>query len=253
VNAWKHSVQQRRPTLRVAKIQTEMQKKKERKSMHQNITSNPALAIAGLFIVASMASIPAQANVIPFTFNLTGSGSTPTGSTPTTLSITSHETGSFITGNPGLNAAWNPLTYTANEVIDLNTGLLNGTFSIVFADSSTLFGNVALDVSEVISPTGNGSFSGGLTFTGGTGEFAGATGSASGAGVGNDVSGNGTIDAPAVPEPAPIALTAIGIAAVLFRRIRKASRAETLRRASSYCAQLSSWASPMRSPSGPRM
>ncbi|MGH9345180.1 MAG: PEP-CTERM sorting domain-containing protein [Terriglobia bacterium] len=191
--------------------------------MHKNITSNPALAVAGLFMAASMASIPAQADLIPFTFNLTGIGSTTTGSTATTLSITSNETGSLLSDNPGWNAAWNPLTYTANEVVDLNTGLLNGTFSIAFADSSTIFGDVALDVAEVISPTGDGSFSGTLTFTGGTGEFAGATGSAAGTGLANNVSGSGTIDAPGVPEPAPIALTAIGIAAVLFRRIRKQS------------------------------
>lgn len=220
--------------------------------MHQNITSNPALTIAGLFIVASMASIPAQANSIPFTFNLTGNGSTPTSSTPTTLSITSHETGSFLTSNPGLNAALNPLTYTANEVIDLNTGLLNGTFNIVFADSSTLFGNVALDVSEAISPTGDGSFSGGLTFTGGTGGFAGTTGSASGAGVGNDASGNGTIDAPAIPEPAPMALTAIGIAAVLFSGFESNPRRDVEESLFVLRSSESSWASPMRSPSGPR-
>jgi hypothetical protein len=34
---------------------------------------------------------------------------------------------------------------------------------------------------------------------------------------------------------------------------RPRTRLVTLRHLSSYCAQLSSWASPMRSPSGPRM
>lgn len=166
-------------------------------------------------------STPVKADSIAITYSLTGMG-TVVGSTATTLTLVGQFSGSVLSGNPSLNAAWNPVSYSDQSVADLTTGLLNGTFNMLFANGDTLSGNVFEDVSAIIaSPTQTGPFTQTLTFTGGTGEFAGATGSASGSGlVGTTlgtVSGSGTINAPAVPEPAPAALLFAGLALVIVR------------------------------------
>jgi hypothetical protein len=60
-----------------------------------------------------------------------------------------------------------------------------------------------------------GAFTQAFTFTGGTGEFAGATGSLSGAGVAGPAgraSGSGTINTSPVPEPASAMLFLSGMA-----------------------------------------
>ena len=107
-------------------------------------------------------------------------------------------------------------------MLDLTTNLLNGTFSLVVADGDTLFGNVSEDQAVPdTSPTGTGPFPQTLIFTGGTGEFAGATGSVSGTGflgsIRFTVSGSGTLNAPAVPEPAPAALLLGGLVLISVR------------------------------------
>lgn len=183
-----------------------------------------ALAITILATLCALA-ILAHANSISITYSLFGG---PTG-TPvlagTTLTLDGLFTGSVLSGDPGLDAAWNPVTYQDHSVIDLTTGILNGNFSIMFANSDTLFGDVIEDVSAVVA-TGTGPYTQAWTFTGGTGEFAGATGSASGTGfagsTGGPVSGSGVIDAPAVPEPASVVLFIGGLAflGVTRRRLR---------------------------------
>jgi hypothetical protein len=57
-------------------------------------------------------------------------------------------------------------------VIDLTTGLLNGTFTMTFANEDVLTGNLLEDVSQVI-PTGgtSGMFTQTFTFTGGPAHF----------------------------------------------------------------------------------
>ena len=75
-------------------------------------------------------------------------------------------------GRSGINAALNPVTGQDHDVIDLTTGILDGSVSFMFANGETLFGNqhvVGLDTSSQTQM---------LTFSGGTGEFANATGSA---------------------------------------------------------------------------
>jgi hypothetical protein len=136
----------------------------------------------------------------------------------TTLIVDGVFTGSVLSGDPSLNAVWNPVTYSDHSVINLITGLLNGTFTMTFANGNMLLGNLFEDVSQV-NPTGGtgGAFTQRFTFTGGTSAFAGATGSLSGAGVagiGGSASGSGTVNAPAVPEPASAALLLSGMAVI---------------------------------------
>jgi hypothetical protein len=174
-------------------------------------------ALAALAIMAS--AVPAKANSIPVTYSLAGTG-TVVDATDSTLTLEAAAVGSVLSANAGLNTAWNPVTYSDEAVLDLNTGLLNGSFTFSFADGATLSGNVFEDNTAVLaSPTQTGPFTQTLTFTGGTGEFGGATGSFSGQGfvgaTGFTVSGSGTIDASAVPEPSSIMLLLSGLTLII--------------------------------------
>ena len=181
-----------------------------------------------LLLCASLvASVPARAGTINITYNLTGMG-TVTGMTSTTLDLTGLFTGSFNQWNPAVNALWNPVTYTDVSQANLLTGLLNGTFSISFANGEMLSGTLGEDVSAIInSPTGTGPFTQTLTFTAGTGEFAGVSGSASGTGfvgeVTGTVSGSGTLTAPGLitPEPGSIASMLGGLTFIALRYRRR--------------------------------
>ena len=91
---------------------------------------------------------------------------------------------------------------------------------MTFANSDTLFGNILEDVSAVLA-TNTGPYTGTLTFTGGTGEFVGSTGSASIGGVigatSSTVVGSGTVTAAGVspaPEPSSLALFGTGLLAL---------------------------------------
>src|SRR4051794_30852275 len=168
--------------------------------MKQSIATYAAWAA---FLVILVLADPARAATIGFTYNLTGNAQVVDG-TATTLTLDAMATGSIVSNDLALNNAWNPVIYSDESVLDLNTGLLNGTFTIFFADGATLTGTLFEDDSAVLqSPTETGPFPQTLTFTGGTKEFAAATGFASGTGfVGVDefsVSGAGTLNAPAVP------------------------------------------------------
>jgi hypothetical protein len=181
------------------------------------------IAATALFSVLALA-IPARANSIAITYSLSGMG-TVVDSTDTTLTLVGQFSGSVLSGDPVLNAVWNPVTYTDHSVANLTTGLLNGNFSFVFTNGDTLSGNVFENVSAIVaSPDGTGAFTQTLTFTGGTGAFAGATGSVSGNGfVGTTigtVSGTGTLITAAVPEPASAALLLCGLALIIGRRLR---------------------------------
>ncbi|HEY6987751.1 MAG TPA: PEP-CTERM sorting domain-containing protein [Bryobacteraceae bacterium] len=178
-----------------------------------------AFSITILATLCSLA-IPAHASSIAITYSLIGGPIGPPVVAGTTLILDGLFTGSILSNDPGLNAAWNPVTYSDHSVADLTTGILNGTFNIVFANGDTLFGNVFEDVSAVVA-TGTGPYTQTLTFTGGTGDFAGATGSASGAGsTEGPVSGSGILNAPAVPEPASVALLLGGLTLIRLRRSR---------------------------------
>jgi hypothetical protein len=179
-----------------------------------------ATFLLGTWLVAS---VPARSATIDITYSLTGMG-TVTGMTSTTLDLTGAFTGSIDQANPAENAVWNPVAYADVSQANLLTGLLNGTFSITFANGEMLSGMVAENVSAIISsPDGTGPFTQTLTFTAGTGEFADVSGSASGSGfvgaVTGTVSGSGTLTAPGLvtPEPGSIALVFGGMVFLAFR------------------------------------
>lgn len=175
------------------------------------------LAITLLTLTASV--IPVQASSIPITYTLGGTG-TVVASTDTTLTLQADAIGSFLTGDSTLNASWNPVTYSDLSVLDFNTGVLNGTFTFSFDNGETLVGNVFEDDSVIdASPSQTGPFPQTLTFTGGTGEFAGATGSLSGEGLLGttdfSVSGSGSLNVAATPEPASGTLFLCGLALLI--------------------------------------
>jgi hypothetical protein len=194
------------------------------------LTSSRTGYAACTLMISSIASVSAQAGAIGITYTFAGSPTGPPVMSGTTLILDGLFTGSILSGNPALNALWNPVTYSDHSVIDLTTGLLNGTFTMTFANADTLSGNVFEDVSALAATGGIGPFTQTFTFTGGTGEFAGATGSVSGEGAssstGSMTSGIGTLTADGVgaPEPASVALilggllVMVGIRSATFRR-----------------------------------
>ena len=166
-----------------------------------------------ILALGCLAGLRAHAATIAVTYSFTGGPAGPEVPVGTTLTVDHFSTGSVLSDSPSLNAIWNPVTYSSHDVIDLTTGLLNGTFTMTFADGDTLSGNLFVDLSQAFV-NGTGPTPQTFTFTGGTGIFAGASGSFSGsgglAGNGFAISGSGTINAPAVPEPASGALLILG-------------------------------------------
>src|SRR5579864_3870493 len=137
--------------------------------------------LLGMWLVAS---VPARAGTISITYSLSATGMpTVTGMTSTSLDLTGTSTGSVDQWNPVVNAVWNPVTYTDNSVLNLVTGLLNGTFNMTFHNGDVLSGLVFEDDSMVNPATATGPLTQILTFTAGTGEFAGVSGFTSGGGL----------------------------------------------------------------------
>ena len=192
---------------------------------------------AACLLIACIASVSAQADTISISYSLSGGPTGPPVVSGTTLILDGLFTGSVLSGNPSLNAVWNPVTYRDHSVADLTTGLLNGTFGITFANGDILSGKLFEDVSAVIATGGIGPFTQTFTFTGGTGEFAGASGSASGGGIGTSTgtttSGSGILNAAGVstPEPASVALIFGGLLIVVAsrKRVRQRTLSETQR------------------------
>ena len=128
-------------------------------------------------------------------------------------------TGSVFSNNPTLNGVLNPFTLLSHDVVDFAGLTLNGASTITFADGSMLFGHQFVDFANPLLPET-------LTFTGGTGQFASATGFFSGQSMLFDdgeftVSGSGTINAPAIaPEPASFALIISGLFGIAVSRKR---------------------------------
>lgn len=181
------------------------------------------IAAAALFGVLAMVH-PAQASSIPITYGFAGVG-TVNSATDTTLTLDVTALGSITSGNPALNAAWNPVTFTEQCVLDLTTGFLTGNFTMSLEDGDTLTGTDFEDDSATLTtPDGTGPFTQTLTFTDGTGAFAGATGSVSGSGfiglTSFTDSGSGTVNTAAAPEPASAAFLLGGLALIVTARLR---------------------------------
>jgi hypothetical protein len=187
----------------------------------QTIGAKAAVTTACLLMLGSIASISAQAAMIGIAYSFAGAPTAPPVLIGTILTLNGHATGSVLSGNPSLNAIWNPVTFNTHDVVDITTGLNNGSFSMTFANGDTLAGNLFEDDSAVVA-TNTGPFTQTLTFTGGTGEFAGATGSVSGGGLvgstGFTASGRGTVNAPAIPEPASVVLIFGGLLVMVASR-----------------------------------
>ncbi len=173
---------------------------------------------AQLCIVMIACGLHASAATIAVNYSLAGAATGIPAATATTLTFDSLSIVSVISGSPNLNAAWNPVTAMDHNVVDFTTGLNNATVVWTFSDGGKLFGTLLENVSQ-LDQMGVGPFTQTFTFTGGTREFAGATAVLSGTGVGTTTgftsSGSGTINAPAIPEPASVALFLGGLAVLL--------------------------------------
>jgi hypothetical protein len=185
------------------------------------------LAVLSAFIFGSVCTL-AKADSIDISYSLTGTG-TVVDATDTTLTLDTEASGSITASSATLNAAWNPVSYSELCVLDLTTNLLQGNFTITLQNGDTLTGTDLEDDSVIdASPTQTGPFTQILTFTGGTGEFAGATGSVSGNGfLGTTdftVSGSGTVNTSAVPEPAAATLILGGLGLIFAGVRRRPSR-----------------------------
>jgi hypothetical protein len=169
---------------------------------YATLFSIAATTLCGLISLA----VPAQAATIAITYSYAGTATGPGVISGTTLTVEHLLSGSILSANLVLNAALNPVTSQDHDVIDLTTGILDVSVSFIFANGERLFGNqhvVGIDASSQMQT---------LTFSGGTGEFANATGSATGTGQITDegyiASGSGVINTSAtVPEPASTRLS----------------------------------------------
>ncbi len=186
-------------------------------------------------VIAAIASISAQAGTIGITYSNAGDLTGDPVLNGTILTLDALANGSILSGIPALNTIWNPVTFHTHDFLDLTTGLDNGIFSINFANGDILSGNLFEVDSAALLATNTGSFTQKLTFTGGTGKFAGASGSASGLGLvgatGFTTSGSGTLTAAGVstPEPASVALIFGGLLMMVASRkmVRQLTRSET--------------------------
>ncbi len=187
-----------------------------------------SILIAGAsLLIASIASISAQAGTIGITYSNAGALTGDPVLNGTILTLDALANGSIRSGNPALNAVWNPVTFHTHDFLDITTGLDNGTVRITFANGDILSGNLFESDSAALLTTNVGPFTQILTFTGGTGEFAGASGSVSGVGLvapdgGFTTSGSGTLTAAGVsaPEPASAALILGGLLVMAAGRKR---------------------------------
>jgi len=185
------------------------------KGEHMKYSTLLSIATTTLCALISLA-VPAQAATIAITYTYAGTATGPGVISGMTLTIEHLLSGSILSEDPGLNAALNPVTGQDHDVIDLTTGILDGSVSFMFANGETLFGNqhvVGLDTSSQTQM---------LTFSGGTGEFANATGSALGtASLTSDgyiVSGSGIINtSAAVPEPASATFFCAGLTLLMIK------------------------------------
>lgn len=181
------------------------------------------LPLATLTLAA--AAVPVHATIIPVTYSLSGTANV-VGSTATALTLQTAAIGSLLTGDPTINASWNPLSYTELCLVDLTTNVLTGNFTISLEDGDTLVGTDWEDQTVVDeSSAGTGPFPQILTITGGTGAFADATGLLTGEGfVGTTdftVSGSGSVNLSSAPEPTPLALFLSGVAFLVVGRWRR--------------------------------
>lgn len=187
-----------------------------------------AMSLLGASLIPG---IPAQAGTVGIAYNFLGGLTAPPDLEPDGLHLQASASGPIDEFNPIVNAAWNPVTFDTMDVLDLSTGLDNGTFTWSFANGDKVFGTMFENDTAVNMMTDMGTSLQTLTFTGGTGEFVGVTGSSFGIGLITPstftISGNGFLTAPGlvgVPEPGSIALMLGGLLIMVFRYRRLGKR-----------------------------
>jgi hypothetical protein len=132
---------------------------------------------------------------------------------------------------------WSGVMFDTHNDINLTTLQNYGTFTMIFPDGDTAFGDLYENDINVSLATFTGPFTQVLTFTGGTGQFALVTGSLSGGGfiypTSYMTSGTGTLAAPALsasPEPGSGLLLLIGLGIGVFCALLGKRSGDRLRR-----------------------
>lgn len=115
------------------------------------------------------------------------------------------------------------VAFDTHNHINLTTLQNFGSFTMIFPDGDTAFGNLFEDDTNVSLATSSGPFTQTLTFTGGSGAFVDAFGTLTGGGfiypTSYTTSGAGTLTAPglvASPEPGSGVLLLLGLAMAAF-------------------------------------
>ena len=122
----------------------------------QTIGAKAGVTTACLLLIASIASISARADTIGITYSNAGALTAPPVLNGTILTLDALANGSIISGNPALNAIWNPVTFHMHDFLDITTGLDNGIFSITFANGDILSGDLFEVASAALLATNMG-------------------------------------------------------------------------------------------------
>jgi hypothetical protein len=203
----------------------------EAKVIEMKTTGAFAMSLLGASLILAG---PAHAGTVGITYSFSGSLTAPPAFEADGLHLQASAGGTVDEFDPAVNAAWNPVTFDTTDTLDLGTALDHGTFTWTFANGDKLFGTMFEDDTSVDFTTNIGPYLQLLAFTGGTGEFAGVTGSSSGNGFLNaqnnpnfTISGSGFLTGPGLvsaPEPGSITLLG-GFLITLLRYRRPGKRA----------------------------
>lgn len=189
--------------------------------MHPSRLLPSPFAAASCLMLSALATAPAPACAQNFTLSTSGTSQVIEVINPVgpVLRFATQSEGS---GSFGLTG------YLSTDVVNLATGVGTGTSRFVAASGDELFGAFDVQLTPGATP-GTLALSGSTLFTGGTGLFAGARGSASLAGTGRFISDTQAIvsfehhgQLSLVPEPGPAGLLLAGLGAVgaMVRRHR---------------------------------